>query len=241
MRSARADISVKILGMIGGTGPESTVEYYRRLIAAYHARVSDGGAPPIIINSVDNKNLVKWFTAGDLPPVINFLAAEIERLARAGADFALIAAVTPHLVFDELQQRARIPLLSIVEATADAATKAGLRRLALFGTRFTMQATLFPAAFARRGMTIVVPSEEEQAFIHGKYMGELFVGAILDETRAALIDIVETMKQRNNVDGLILGGTELSLILREPTAAGLPVLDTTQIHVEAGLEWMLRE
>jgi len=227
--------------MIGGTGPESTVEYYRQLISTYHARVSESGAPPIIINSADNKNLVKWFTAGKLARVIDFLAAEIERLARAGADFALIAAVTPHLVFEELQQRAHIPLLSIVEATADAATKAGLRRLALFGTRFTMQATLFPEAFERRGMTIVLPNEKEQEFIHEKYMGELFVGTILDETRAALVDIVETMKRRDNVDGLILGGTELSLILREPTAAGLPVLDTTQIHVETALEWMLRE
>jgi len=232
---------MKILGMIGGTGPESTVEYYRRLIATYHARVSESGAPPIIINSVDNKNLVKWFTAGELARVVDFLAAEIERLARAGADFALVAAVTPHLVFDELQQGARIPLLSIVEATADAATKAGLRRLALFGTRFTMQAALFPEAFERRGMTIVVPNEKEQEFIHEKYMGELFVGAILDETRGVLVDIVETMKQRDNVDGLILGGTELSLILREPTAAGLPVLDTTQIHVETALEWMRRK
>ena len=227
--------------MIGGTGPESTVEYYRRLISTYHARVSESGAPPIIINSVDNKNLVKWFTAGELARVIDFLAAEIERLARAGADFALIAAVTPHLGFDKLEQRARIPLLSIVEATADAATKAGLRRLALFGTRFTMEAALFPEAFARRGMAIVVPNEKEREFIHAKYMGELFAGAILDETRAALVDILETMKQRDNVDGLILGGTELSLILREPTAAGLPVLDTTQIHVETALEWMLRE
>ena len=227
--------------MIGGTGPESTVEYYRRLIAAYHARVSESGAPPIIINSVDNKNLVKWFTAHDLGPVINFLAAEIERLAHAGADFGLIAAVTPHLAFKELQQRARIPLLSIVEATADAAAAARLWRLALFGTRFTMQASLFPEAFARRGMAIVVPNEKEREFIHEKYMGELFVGVILAETRAALVDIVEAMKQRDNVDGLILGGTELSLILREPTAAGLPVLDTTQIHVETALGWMLRE
>jgi aspartate racemase len=232
---------MKILGMIGGTGPESTVEYYRRLIAIYHACVSENGAPPIIINSVDNKNLVKWFTAGELARVIDFLAAEIERLARAGADFALIAAVTPHLGFDKLQERASIPLLSIVEATADAATKAGLRHLALFGTRFTMEAALFPEAFARRGLTIVVPNEKEREFIHEKYMGELFVGTILDETRAALVDIVETMKQRDNVDGLILGGTELSLILREPTAAGLPVLDTTQIHVEAAIEWMLRQ
>ncbi len=96
-------------------------------------------------------------------------------------------------------------------------------------------------AFARRGITIVVPNAEEQAFIHTKYMDELFVGTVLDETRAALLDIVETMKHRNNVDGLVLGGTELSLILREPTAAGLPILDTTQIHVDVAIEWMLRD
>ena len=226
--------------MIGGTGPESTVEYYRRLIAAYHARNPKGGAPPLVINSVNNKDLVEWFTKNELASVINFLATEIERLARAGADFAIITAVTPHLVFDELQLRSRIPLLSIVEATADAAAARHLRRLALFGTRFTMQAPLFPDAFTRRGLTIVAPNEEEQAFIHNKYMGELFVGSILDETRAALFDIVETMKERNNVDGLILGGTELSLILREETAASVPVLDSTQIHVEAALERMLR-
>jgi aspartate racemase len=231
---------MKILGMIGGTGPESTVEYYRRLIAAHSAGSAEGGAPPIIINSIDNKNLVDWFTAGQLGLVTDFLVSEIERLVRAGADFALIAANTPHLVFDELQRRVRIPLLSIVEAAADAAAAAGVHRPALFGTRFTMQAALFPEAFVRRGMTIVVPNEEEQAFIHEKYMGELFIGTILDETRTALVAIVERMRERDNVDGLILGGTELSLILREPTAAGLPVLDTTQIHVDAAIEWMLR-
>src|SRR5439155_21657574 len=101
--------------MIGGTGPESTVEYYRRLIAAYHARVSKSGAPPIIINSDDNKNLVKWFTDGDLAAVINYLAAEIERLVRAVADYTLIAAVMPYLVFGELQQRCRCSILHIVE------------------------------------------------------------------------------------------------------------------------------
>ena len=165
---------------------------------------------------------------------------EIEVLASAGAGLGMIAAVTPHLVFDEVQQRARIPMLSIVEATCDAAEAAGLRRLALFGTRFTMQAALFPQAFARREIAIVVPTREEQAFIHDKYMGELFVGTILEETRAGLLEIVAAMQERDGVDGLILGGTELSLILREPTAAGLPVLDSTQIHVEAAVEWLLR-
>lgn len=227
--------------MIGGTGPESTVEYYRRLIARYRARKPGGHAPTLLINSVDNRNLVDWFTANELEPVSNYLASEIDRLAQAGAEFALIAAVTPHLVFDQLRQRASIPLLSIVEATADAAAAARLRRLALFGTRFTMQSLMFSEAFSRRGMTIIVPNAEEQDFIHQKYMGELFVGTVLDETRTALYRIAEAMKHRNNVDGLILGGTELSLILRESTAAGVPILDSTEIHVEAAVEWMLRD
>jgi aspartate racemase len=232
---------MKRLGIIGGTGPESTIEYYGRLIAGYRTRQGDGHAPAIIINSVDNKKLVDWFTANELGKVTDFLEAELQRLVAAGADFALIAANTPHLVFDELQRRLKIPLLSIVQATCDAAATAGLRRLALFGTRFTMQAKLFPELFAARGMTIVVPNKEEQAFIHEKYMGELFVGTIRDETRVALIKIVETMRERDHIDGLILGGTELSLILREPTAAGLPVLDTTQIHVDAAIAWMLED
>jgi aspartate racemase len=226
--------------MIGGTGPESTVEYYQRLIKGYQARVAKDHVPPMIINSVNYRKLVDWFTAGELGAVTDFLVKEFGRLERAGADFGLIAANTPHLVFDELQRRVEIPLLSIIEATADAAAAGKVRRPALFGTRFTMQSALFPDAFAQRGMTISVPDEEEQKFIHQKYMGELVDGTILDQTRTALIDIVETMKQRNNVDALILGGTELSLILREPTAADLPVLDTTQIHVNAAIEWMLR-
>ncbi len=232
---------MKTLGIVGGTGPESTIEYYRRLIAGYRARNAERRAPAMIINSVDNKTLIDWITAGELATVTDFLVREIERLARAGADFALIAANTPHLVFDQVQQRSQLPLLSIVAATVDAAAAAGLRRLALFGTRFTMQAPLFPEAFAQRGMTIILPNEDEQAFIHEKYMGELFVGTIRDETRTALLDIGQAMKHRNNVDGLILGGTELSLILRESTAAWLPVLDTTQIHVDAAIEWMLRD
>jgi aspartate racemase len=193
-----------------------------------------------MINSIDSKQLVDLVTANELAEMADYLAAEVERLARAGAGLALIAANTPHLVFDEVQSRSPIPMLSIVTATRDAAAGAGLRRLALFGTRFTMQAAFFPEIFQGRQIAIVAPNEAEQAYIHDKYMNELFVGIILPETRERLLEIVQTMKAREDVDGLILGGTELSLILREPTAAGLPVLDTTQIHVEAAVEWLLR-
>jgi aspartate racemase len=231
---------MKTLGIIGGTGPESTIEYYRRLIAAYRQRNAEGHAPSLIINSIDDKKVVALVMANEWGQLADFLVSEIERLARAGVDFALIAANTPHLIFDEVQRRSTIPLLSIVEATCDAAAAANLRRLALFGTRFTMQADFFPKVFSRRQIAIIAPNDAEQAFIHEKYMGELFNGIIRDETREQLFEIAAVMKQRENVDGLILGGTELSLIIREPTAAGLSVLDTTQIHVKAAVARLLQ-
>ena len=231
---------MRTLGIIGGTGPETTIEYYRRLIAAYRQRSPEDRAPSLMINSIDSKKLVDLVTANELTQMADYLAVEVERLARAGAGSALIAANTPHLVFDEVQSRSSIPMLSIVTATRDVAVGAGLRRLALFGTRFTMQASFFPQIFRSRQIAIVVPNEAEQAYIHDKYMSELFVGTILQDTRERLVEIVQTMKEREQVDGLILGGTELSLILRERTAAGLPVLDTTQIHVDMAVEWLLR-
>jgi aspartate racemase len=232
---------METLGIIGGIGPETTVEYYRRLIAAYRERSAEGRAPSLIINSIDSKKLVDLVTANELTEMTNYLVDEVARLARAGAGLALIAANTPHLVFDEVQGRSPIPMLSIVTAARDAAAAAGFRRLALFGTRFTMQAPFFPQTFMACQIAIVVPNETEQSYIHDKYMNELFVGLILPETREGLLEIVQAMKERDGIEGVILGGTELSLILREGTAAGLPVLDTTQIHVDAAVEWLLRE
>src|ERR1700675_479751 len=199
---------MRTLGIIGGTGPETTIEYYRRLIAFYRERSPEGRAPSLVINSIDSKKLVDLVTANELTQMADYLAAEVERLARAGAGLALIAANTPHLVFDAVQSRSPIPMLSIVTATCEAAAMAGLRRLALFGTRFTMQAAFFPEIFKSRRIGIVVPNEAEQAYIHDKYMSELFVGIILPETRERLLEIVQTMKAREDVDGLILGGTE---------------------------------
>jgi aspartate racemase len=140
---------MKTLGIIGGTGPESTIEYYRRTIAAYRQRSPAGQAPSLIINSIDNKKLLDLAGTNELAQLADYLAEEVERLARAGADLALLAANTPHLVFDEVQQRSSIPMLSIVAATCDAAAGSGLRRLALFGTRFTMQAVFYPEMFSR--------------------------------------------------------------------------------------------
>ena len=230
---------MKTIGIIGGIGPESTVEYYRLLIASYRERTQDGSYPPIVINSIDLQKVLQLVGANELAKVAEYLVREVERLARAGADVGLFASNTPHIVFDDIRRRAPIPLLSIVEATCEAARDLGLKRLGLFGTRFTMQGRFYPDVFSREGMTLAVPAPDEQAYIHDKYMSELVHGTILPETREGLLSIVDRLKERERIQGLILGGTELPLILRDVTDRGIPFLDTTTIHVRSALAQLL--
>jgi aspartate racemase len=224
---------MKTVGIIGGISPESTVDYYRLIIKAYREQQPDGSNPSIIINSIDLQKSLRLLEGPDINAFIDYLATEIRRLSAAGADFGVLSANTPHLVFDELRQQSPLPLISIVEATCDAAQAAGLNNLGLLGTRFTMQGRFFPDVFSRKGITLVTPNPDEQAYIHEKYFGELVKGIFLPETRQRLLEIIDRMKSRDHMGGVILAGTELPLILRDTTTAGIPFLDTTQIHVQA--------
>ena len=224
---------MKTVGIIGGLGPESTVEYYRSIIARYHQQKPDGSYPSIIINSVDVTKLLGWMGANQLSEVTNYLVDELQRLSRAGADFGIIAANTPHIVFDEIQRRSPISLISIVEATCAEAKKRGISKAALLGTRFTMQAQFYPDIFSREGIALVTPQEDEQAYIHEKYLGELLKDLFLPETREKLLQIIRRMKEQQQIQAIILGGTELPLLLHEDVAFDIPLLDTTQIHVQA--------
>ncbi|HEX5965125.1 MAG TPA: amino acid racemase, partial [Pyrinomonadaceae bacterium] len=212
---------MRTLGLIGGTGPESTVEYYRLLTAKYREQ-ADGHSPPLIITSIDLKQMIEWMTAGNLAAVADGLVAEFERLYKAGADFAALTANTAHIVFDEVQQRSPLPLISMVEATCEEVQARGLKSAGLLGTRFTMQAPFYPAVFSRAGVKLVVPTEQEQDFIHGIYLGELLKDVFRPETRTRLLEIADEMKRRDNIDCLILGGTELPLLLRDENHNGMP-------------------
>jgi aspartate racemase len=175
----------------------------------------------------------------NLTGMADYLLEEIGKLARAGANFGLISANTPHIVFDELAPKSPIPLISIVEATCAAAKARGLKKLALFGTRFTMQGTFYPKVFSHEGIELFMPDAKEQAYLHDKYLNELVPGKFLPETRVGLLAIVDRMKAKSNIDGVILGGTELPLILRDAEHNGIPFLNTTKIHVEAAVTEML--
>jgi aspartate racemase len=230
---------MKTVGIIGGIGPESTVIYYRSIVALYRQQRSDGSYPPILINSIDVTKMLGLIGAGQLEEVTEYLSGEVEKLALAGADFGLLAANTPHIVFDKIQRRSSIPLISIVDVNCQEAQRLGLKNLGLFGTRFTMRESFFPDRFAQAGLQISTPHPHEQEYIQEKYMNELIPGIILPETRDRLLQIVDRMRQEQGVDGLILGGTELPLILKMDEYKGIPFLDTTQIHVKHAIKELL--
>ena len=231
---------MKTVGIVGGLGPESTIDYYRSIIALYRQKAAGGGYPSILIVSLDVNKALRLVTSNDLPQLAEYFAGSIRMLAAAGADFALLSANTPHVVFHEVRDLSPIPLISIVEATCEEVVRRGLNRVSLLGTRFTMSGRFYPEIAEKYGVALVPPTPEEQAYIHDKYVHELINGIFLPETRDRLQQIIAIQKKRDRIQGVILAGTELPLILRAESVEGLPLLDTTQIHVEAAVKELLR-
>ena len=231
---------MKTIGLIGGLGPESTVDYYRFLIEEFRRRTGTNASPPILLDSLDIERGIALVTANKLDELAEYIGTGFQRLARAGAQFGLMAANTPHIAFDEIQRRSPLRLISIVEATRDEAQKQGMKRLGLFGTGFTMRGRFYPDVFTRAGLELIVPREEELAYIHEKYLGELLKNQFLPETRDRMLTIIARMKREDAIEALVLAGTELPLLLRGADA-GLPFLDTTLIHVNAAVDEMMKD
>jgi aspartate racemase len=230
---------MKILGIIGGVGPESTVEYYRSIISLYRQRTGDGSYPPLLVNSIDLKKEIEMVERNDLTALTLYIAEEVERVARAGAQIALIASNTPHIVFDEVAQRITVPLLSIIETACAETKRRRLRRVALFGTRYTMTGSFYPKVFTREGIELVIPDADDRDFIHDKYMNELVEGKFLPETRSKLLGIIERMADEKGVDSVLLAGTELPLILKDEAHRGIRLIDTMRVHAAAAVAEML--
>ena len=227
------------VGLVGGLGPESTIDYYRRILEAWQ-RDTPSSAPSIVIDSLDVQQAIR-FVQGDRPGLVEYLLGSLRRLAGAGVDFVAISANTPHIVFDDVRKQSPIPLLSIVEATCDATYELGLKTVGLLGTRFTMQGRFYPEVFGKKRIQLVVPDADEQEYVHDHYMSELVQGIFLPKTRERVLAIVDQMKLRDGIQGVILGGTELPLLFRDAPGPGLPILDTTKIHVERAVALLLSE
>jgi len=231
---------MKTIGIIGGLGPESTVDYYKEIIAAFNARYDEMTYPEVIIYSVNIDEFMKFVETENWLGLSEWLLEKISSIHRAGAQFAVIASNTPHIVFGEIKSKSPIPLLSIVEETCNKAQEMDLKNVGLMGTKLTMEADFYKKPFISKGMSVVVPSEKEQQLIHHKLFSEIELGIFKDSTREKLLAIAKRMVDEEGVDALILGCTELPLILTE-SKYGIPFLNTTAIHCESIIKHCLQD
>ena len=229
---------MKKVGLVGGIGPASTISYYHDIVYGVQKRVGRDFFPELSIESID---LFRWVDLCDqkrYEELVDFTLEPIQRLAAGGADFAVLTANTAHLIFDQVQEKSPIPLLSIVEATAAEAAHRGYTKVGLLGTGFTMKNEFFKTAFRKRGIAVEIPGEADMDFIHKKIYEELVYEKVLPETRQRLVDIAERMKKEQDIQGIVLGCTELPLILNDDITP-VSCLDTVKIHVAAILNEIL--
>ena len=228
----------KRIGILGGMSPESTVTYYEHITRTYTERLGDYGYPEILIYSVSFQEYVDWPNQDRWDLVAEGLSQAGQKLVEAGADMLLIATNTMHLVFDEVQARVEVPMLSLLDATAEAILAQGLHTVGLLGTKFTMEKGFYQDALARRGITTLVPGADDREYVHRVIYDELVAGQIRDESRDSYVDIIQKLVERG-AQGIILGCTEIPLLVDE-ASAGIPLFDTTQIHAEAALNYAIK-
>lgn len=223
---------MKKLGLIGGTGPESTVMYYRGIISGVGEHLGDEVLPPLIIDSLSPFEVFRFCGAGDMPGLTEYLLRAVENLAAGGAEFAAMTAATTHIVFDEVQARSPIPLVSMVEATVAEAQSVGAQRIGLMGTEFTMTNDFFVTPFETEGVGVTVPNAAEVATIQGRIASELEHGIVTDAAKAEFIEIIERLKAEHEIDQLVLGCTELPLILNDGVSP-VACLDPVPVHIRS--------
>jgi aspartate racemase len=224
---------MKTIGLVGGMTPESTKVYYEGLIQ--HARRPGGNPlrnPEIIIYSLDLAELVRKQREGERREVVDHLVAYLERLQLAGAEVGAFTANTPHVYLEEIRRETSLPLVSIVTAARDAAAGRGTESALLLGTRNTIEAEMYPREFGEAGIRVVLPDEEDREFLEHTIYSDLAVGNVTPEVRQRYHKICERHIELDGIDSVILGCTELPLVISRNDLP-IQVLDTTVIHVGA--------
>ncbi|HEY8529952.1 MAG TPA: aspartate/glutamate racemase family protein [Paenibacillaceae bacterium] len=225
---------MKTIGLLGGMSWQSTVVYYRIINEAAAGRLGGLHSARMVLYSVDFAEIAELQRRDDREAAGAVLARGAQALERAGAELLLIGANTMHIAADAVQRAVRIPLLHVADAAAEAVRRAGVGRIGLLGTRFTMEKDFLKRRLTRHGLEVTVPGEEDRAAVHRIIFEELCLGIVSEDSRRRLTDIMERLI-RAGAEGIVLGCTELSLIIR-PEAMPYPVFDTTRIHAESAVE-----
>jgi len=216
------------VGIIGGLGVDATVHYYEKIATACRVR---GVVPDLVFVHADVERGQGFVRAGDLDGLAAYLASFIERMARAGAEVAVIPAVTPHVCIAQLKPLLPIPLINIVDTLAAELRSRGTKRVALFGSVYTVQASLWGML---TDVEIVKPQPDEIAFIGQAYQ-RILDGRIEPGDADALRRIAAALQHRDGVETILLAGTDLTALFDE-TTAGFPCLDVARLHIDAILE-----
>lgn len=233
---------MKRIGIIGGLGPEATIDYYKKIIDAFN-KINNNNSlnyPDIVIYSVNMASFFSMLNKKDYTEAAKYISGNIENLAKAGADFAVISANTPHFFFDEIKSGSPLPMISIVEAAAKEARKKKLKNCGLLGTRFTMESQFFDKVFANYGIDIITPSETQKEQINELLFRELELGIFKESTKKELLETVQNMIDQHSIDSVILGCTEFPIMFTDDSYCGIPFLNTTRIHVKAIVEECLK-
>ena len=216
----------RCLGLLGGVGVGAFVHYYEALAAAHAAK----GVPlPLVMANANISIGQRFIEAGDLQGLARYLADLIGRMRDAGAEIAAIPAVTPHICFNELQPITPLPLIDIVAPLAEHLRARDLRRVALLGTRFTIESAMFGRL---AGIELVMPRADEITTIHDAYMRTANTGKGAAEDHRVLTEMARTLIDRDGAQAIIFAGTDLS-ILFDDTNTGFPTVDCAQLHIEA--------
>jgi len=224
----------KRIGILGGLTPESTITYYQHIVHRYEELHGDHGYPEVVIYSVTFQQFEDWMEAEEWDQVFEGLLEALRRLAAAGADFAVMATNTMHLLLPRLQAASPIPILSIVDATVRAIRREGFRTVGLLGTRFAMEKPFYAEGLAGHGIRSIVPDKEDRELIHRVIMQELSLGVLRDESRREYLRIIDGLVARG-AQGIVLGCTEIPLLIR-PEHTKIPLFDTATIHAEEALD-----
>ena len=230
---------MKVIGLVGGMSWESTAEYYRLINLAVRERLGGQHSARILMFSVDFEGIERKQHDGRWAEATEELIEAALRVERGGADFLLLCTNTMHKVADAIRKALRIPLLHLVDATAEQVKKEGISRVGLLGTRFTMEEGFYRERLSGFGLDVIVPDEEGRRVIHDVIYRELCQGRILDESRHKVLGLIESLRGVG-AQGVILGCTELPLLV-QASAGPFPVFDTTAIHARRAVDLALED
>jgi aspartate racemase len=230
---------MKKIGLVGGMTPESTTAYYQTLVDLGRKRWDNPLRNPVVlIYSLDLAEIAAHQNVGEEERVVEILVDVLEKLRIAGADVGALTANTPHVFFGRIASSTALPLVNIVDAAFERARDLGATRALLLGTNATMQAPMYPKAFAAGGIDLVIPDEDDRQFINRSIYEDLAVGRVTPELRETYLRICRRQVEGNGIDAIILGCTEIPLVL-EPDDLPVPLIDTARCHAEALFEWAL--